>query len=444
MRWLGKQAWARGAKVSMFGISYLGIVQWAAHKAINDARAAGETDIPELACLVPQFAASWVHPCIFQGDSMCLDMMMRWLYLTHHHGGEGQSKPRVRRASLMQHAKLLLIHFNSDQRMAHGKRGKTLRDIHERVIGQREYLIPFKSDPESPFWKARDFGSRPEMIANAPPTHIAAGWHDFFLSGSLADFEALQSHAEDENYTEGTEGTEGTEEGKSRGGEGGARGKRFQRKHFLTVGPWHHLESLSFPAFRVLLRIAIEWIDAHADGSTTRAESAPGLCTRPPVCLFIMDDLSGRFQKSGEWRGFQQWPPPSTMLPFPLGAECDVMGRNQARSLELPGAMLPTPQTPGEYAAARRAKRTSQRRAGHESAPHSSYTYVSRLEREREKERTRNERMKEPSHPRVLLIAMETSRNISILIVPALFCRLHPSTPPPRPAPSFLPSSPTL
>lgn len=65
VRWIAKQPWFRpGAKVNIFGVSYLGFAAWAANAAVaaaHDAAGGHDASIPEVASLMPVMTSSCMH-----------------------------------------------------------------------------------------------------------------------------------------------------------------------------------------------------------------------------------------------------------------------------------------------------------------------------------------------------------------------------------------------
>lgn len=76
----------------MFGISYLGYVQWAALGGLNEMRSRQaqdkiDQDVAELNALIPAFSASDMYTTFFPGSAISLDTMLRWLHEVHFMGG---------------------------------------------------------------------------------------------------------------------------------------------------------------------------------------------------------------------------------------------------------------------------------------------------------------------------------------------------------------------
>jgi putative CocE/NonD family hydrolase len=96
-----------------------------------------------------------------------------------------------------------------------------------------------------------------------------AAWHDIFLNGQLADYEALC---------------------------------KAGQSPYLTIGPWTHMD---LAVQWETLRQSLDWFDAQLKGQLEKL--------RPrPVRLYVMG--------ANEWRDFDSWPPPARLTPHYLGA----------------------------------------------------------------------------------------------------------------------------
>ena len=272
LRWMGSQSWYSGGKVGMFGISYLGIVQWAAaaaqlerERAERTAASKGLTlpPIPKLGALVPIMAATNVHSTVCPGKSLSFGFLARWLFFTYYFGGKnvfllGKIVPReeVRGvaprtwrwliSSYLQYATMGINLVACDYLLKKGKWATSEKSLNKILLGRDAPLISVPLQPSCSFWQRRDM-SAITSDPNMPPCHVIAGWYDFFMPGQLNDYERLQA----------------------------ASGS----KHFLTVGPWHHLESIQFGSFRVLVQETLAWFDAHlwprSSKAGVNAASAP-------------------------------------------------------------------------------------------------------------------------------------------------------------------------
>lgn len=289
LRWIGQQPWSGGpkkAKIAMWGISYLAYTQYATLAGLEKAALDGaDDDLPKLSALVPIFGTSSIFRTCFGDGTYSLEMMFRWLHLTHYIGGEGQSNPRptTRPGPLTMLYVGMFYRFAQEAAMRRSHMLRSLTDMHEAAFGRRDFLVPMNRDPNSEFWKKRDHSS---WVHRAPPAHVMSGWYDIFLRDTLDDFQRMQDLSKI--------GARGHARGESQS----ARDARKKVAH-LTIGPWHHFESLHMHVFPHLLRESVDWLEAQ-------------LCNRPlpprkAVQLFVMYGSPSE----GEWREFDAWPPPA-------------------------------------------------------------------------------------------------------------------------------------
>mmetsp|Transcript_4198 Transcript_4198/g.15481 ORF Transcript_4198/g.15481 Transcript_4198/m.15481 type:complete len:734 (-) Transcript_4198:217-2418(-) len=293
LRWIAQQPWSGGpddARVAMWGISYLAYAQYAAVAGLEAAHASApggrDPGLPRLTAIVPIFGASSCFRTVFGDDTYSLEMMTRWLHLTHFIGGEGMAHPRARaRATPLQVAYVATLYrFAQESAVARSNMKPSLTDMHEEAFGRRELLVPMNADRSSKFWQDRDVCS---TVHRSPPAHVMSGWHDIFLRCTLHDFERLQ-HARSTSA-----------DGDELAAEPADLGRKHHSRAYLTIGPWHHFESLHMHVFPHLLRESFDFLDWHM-----RGREAPN---RKPVRLFVMDGCVSE----GEWREFDAWPPPS-------------------------------------------------------------------------------------------------------------------------------------
>lgn len=282
LRWLERQAfeWHDPERIVMFGISYLGIVQWAAVAGLE--RTAGSTgpscidgaalavsevastDAPARSRIVgiaPLFASSRCHDIFFRKGAFCFDFYIRYLHLM----------TRVNSYSpvALVRAALDIVKFTLDmRRFATSSLG--VRALSEKL--GVPVLFKHNPRPDARFWRNRDYS---DALACAPPAFIATGWHDIMLEGSLRDYSSVVE----------------------------AHGLDHAR---LLVGPWHHLESiLSLTAFRTLLRSSIDFLQERV-GLLDPAEQEWQASARARVWVM------GPRSHQGRWRNFSQWPPRET------------------------------------------------------------------------------------------------------------------------------------
>jgi len=282
MDWLGSQgfSWYDPDRVVMWGISYLGIVQWALAAGLERRRrtgestgtggtkaAAGRQGGQRLAAMAPTFSASRVHQAFFRDNAFALDFYIRYVHL--------QSSCNCFR----EQAFVLFELFMFELKLRHNVRNFLGIRALQQQMGIPQ-LFRYNPREKSRFWQRRDYS---DALACAPPAFISAGWHDIFLEGALCDYEGIVKTQ----------------------GPGHAR---------LLVGPWHHLESILSPrAFCTLCRTSIDFL-REKTGLAEVPDAAPA-----PVRLYIM----GKRAHKGYWRDFSAWPPEeASEEPMFLGDGC--------------------------------------------------------------------------------------------------------------------------
>lgn len=278
--WLASQGfgWYDPARVVMFGISYLGIVQWAVVAGLRRRQArAAPSHSPSISALAiespaestrqpprkraqplvaiaPLFAASRVHDVFFVGNAFRLEFYIRYFWIMLNVNS---------RKDLV---KSLYGFVSFEMKFRYWVRHCLSAQALQKKLGIPR-LFKFNPRQQSKFWKNRDYS---DALESAPPAFIATGWHDLMLESSLRDYESIAQ----------------------------AQGAGHSR---LLVGPWHHLESMgNWFAFRFLLRNAIDFLKAKT-GLTPPESSSDSL----PVRLWVMGSRAGR----GAWRDFSAWPP---------------------------------------------------------------------------------------------------------------------------------------
>jgi putative CocE/NonD family hydrolase len=135
-----------------------------------------------------------------------------------------------------------------------------------QAIGRQiPYFRQVMADFTPPEWSDLDYGDRVSNMR--APVHFLGGWYDFMLGDMLRDYGALR-----------------------------AAGNR----PFLTIGPWHHVHR---EISRVTLREGLDWFDAHLKGRRQHLR-------RKAVRVYVMG--------AGEWRAYEEWPPPTQATSFYL------------------------------------------------------------------------------------------------------------------------------
>ncbi|CAE8684944.1 unnamed protein product [Polarella glacialis] len=294
LEWLAEPqqgfSWFDPERVVMFGISYLGIVQWALVAGLDRQRHADASSMEmtphvaqgqlesagteaavtrvsaldsdngpksrtrvKIAAIAPLFCASRAHDVFFQGGAFALDFYLRYVHFMLY----------MRKKSDLKWFVYNVLLFEVRLRR-HATQALGTDALHQNLALPK--LFKFNPRPSSQFWKLRDYS---DALACAPPSFIATGWFDIFLEGSLRDYEALsRMHAP-----------------------GHAQ---------LLVGPWYHLESVGPTAFRILLRSSIDFLQQHTGLALPDSDES-----KPSVRLWIM----GARAAEGQWRSFRAWPP---------------------------------------------------------------------------------------------------------------------------------------
>lgn len=270
--WIAQQPWFCGA-IGMYGISYMGLVCWAAMAARR----------PSLQAVYPVLAASHLHPIMFPGGALALELVLRWSYmvlgLTAATTGalrrfyRGFIRPERRYFDALMHLPLAEV----DRLVSSA--GEQLGFIQEGLRHTRA---------DSAFWADKN-----ELVdlrrggPDAPAMQLVAGWHDFFLDEQLKDY-ATASEAV-----------------------GRVRPVR------LTIGPWQHWSVFDYSPF--ILRDAVRFFNRQltVPNATGRArhyvpEPERLVLEAHPVRVYLVG--------ANRWRHLAAWPPPCHELALYLGA----------------------------------------------------------------------------------------------------------------------------
>ncbi|SPQ94000.1 unnamed protein product (mitochondrion) [Plasmodiophora brassicae] len=233
--------------IGMFGMSYLGICQWA---VVDHAPAS-------LKAIVPVNTASDVYSVLFpsSGGSVRIDLIVRWIYLVFVVRERDVSVARrlYRRLRLASVTKTVSLHMPT-------------KEIDRRLVGRDlsffKGAVTYLDDRSHPFWKEMNIDGICRHRALSPPALLIAGWFDMFLQSQLRDWQALQASS--------------------------------KSSHSLTIGPWHHWQVTSMA--KVVESQALDWLDSHLkEGGNGR------LPWRHRVRVYVggIDD----------WIGLEEFPP---------------------------------------------------------------------------------------------------------------------------------------
>ncbi len=199
--WVVKQPWS-GDAIVLFGLSYLGYVQWSVADRLP----------PQVKAMVAQVTESALTLEFLRADGMSLETPFGWGVLV------GTQERRL--AMLRQPVQtkktaraLWTLPLNRADVAAIGEPSQYIQDI-------------LAHDAESPHWQGVDHRDRVAEVS--VPVSSIGGWYDIFLPGQLRDFRILQDAG---------------------------------RPARLTVGPWTHI-AINNVAFNEALEFGL----AHARG----------------------------------------------------------------------------------------------------------------------------------------------------------------------------------
>ncbi|WP_030434552.1 CocE/NonD family hydrolase [Actinoplanes subtropicus] len=199
--WLVKQPWC-GDAIVLFGLSYLGYVQWAVADQMP----------PQVKAMIPYVSESALTLEFLRADGLALETPFGWGVLV----GTQQRRAAVLRqpAQTRKTARALwTLPLDRADVAAFGERSQYCQDV-------------IAHDAGSPVWEGIDHSGR--VAGVSVPVSSIGGWYDVFLPGQLRDFQVLQ---------------------------------RAGRPARLTVGPWTHVDFSGVPYTE-----ALEFGLAHARG----------------------------------------------------------------------------------------------------------------------------------------------------------------------------------
>ncbi|MFS8097544.1 CocE/NonD family hydrolase [Lentzea alba] len=198
--WLVAQPWSDA--IVLYGLSYLGHVQWAVADRLP----------PQVKAMIPVVTESALTLEFLRSDGMSLETPFEWGVLVGT-----QERPLA----------MLRKQFQGN-RVARALHTLPLREADFAAFGERSAYIQdiLAHDAGSPRWDGFDHSARVADVR--VPVSSIGGWYDIFLPGQLRDFQVLQAHG---------------------------------RAARLTVGPWTHAQFNSTP-----VQEAVEFGLAHARG----------------------------------------------------------------------------------------------------------------------------------------------------------------------------------
>jgi putative CocE/NonD family hydrolase len=261
-RWVRAQPWGGGAaaKVGMWGMSFLGLGQFAAISS-----GPGDEDEDPLAridAMCPIMASSRLAPVLRPGGGgLALSLFARWHWVTH----------RITAATT--EIQLLRIFHKMDSATEKPMNGALDKLDHaltgdDTAVGKVFREVIGDDPAASRFWRERDFSAALEG-PRAPPVLLVAGFHDFFLREMLEDYGRL------------------------------VRANRVPVR--LVLGPWAHFD---VGAITTGMKEGLWWFEQHLKD--------PRRASRPPLDGFDHAPVQVHISGTDEWRGFVSWPPAST------------------------------------------------------------------------------------------------------------------------------------
>jgi putative CocE/NonD family hydrolase len=261
MAWLAEQDWYDGT-VGAYGLSYLGMTQWALALGDN----------PGLKAIAPtQTSANWYSGLWYsQGGALCLSLMTIWNAMMF----AGEEQRSLTRGETTDPSTLMRIGGAMLDPMA-------LNDptpvASRPVLGTGRWLDDWLAHPDfDDYWKAQDWSARIGEIT--VPVLETGGWYDLKVHEQVADFVQIRTHADSEQARE-----------QSR----------------LVIGPWdHHNLTGEYPDRYFGLLAAADLSASHVDFFDQMLRDAPPAAHTPRVRIFVMG--------IDQWRDEQDWPLPDT------------------------------------------------------------------------------------------------------------------------------------
>ena len=265
--WIAHQPWFDGA-LGMWGVSYMGYVQWAA--------AAGAP--PFLKALVPGLISLERFTAAFPDGAFALDTRLNWIRtLTFQNRWSELSRWQ----RLAQTVSMVVGRGSPEVEAAF----MHLPVIEADVVASGE-VVPFYREmlmheaADDAHWQARDL--RAALPGPGTRVHLVGGWYDYYLRGILDSYAALKAKREAE------------------AGAGAGQGP------YLTVGPWFHADP---GVAGETIRVGLAWFEAHLKGQRGRLRNKP-------VRIHVMG--------IDEWRELDDWPPPARETRYFLQAEAGL------------------------------------------------------------------------------------------------------------------------
>lgn len=246
IEWLAGQPWSNG-RVGMFGLSYLGTVQWLAAKERP----------PHLACMAPTAPGGrWFDEIPYLGGAFALEWALVWSFTTSGRIQQGEQLEGADWARILAHRPLLSA---------------------DSVLGRvmPTYRSWLEHPTDGPFWRRMAYTAA-DFAAIDIPTLTTTGWFDADQPGSMAYWRGLMANAPD------------------------------KAKHFLMVGPWDHMGTFQGATDRIgQLRFSPESVIDN----TARHLAFFDWCLKQSAPRFEAPRAQVYVTGANEWRTFDQYPP---------------------------------------------------------------------------------------------------------------------------------------
>jgi hypothetical protein len=298
------------SKIGLVGVSYVGYVQWATVAGVLEK----DGSVGSIACMVPICCSSdLLSGCYTGGNVLGIDFIARWIMVTFCTG-------RVCKAGIKNFFCTLHWMYKAlVQRSLFTSESVVPRSHRELVY---DLLLPSGGDtmdntdfaaipiermgPDDSYWREC---SHRDVLPHAPSTHVVTGWYDIFLEGSVLDYRGMVL-SDTPNQIR------------------------------LTIGPWHHLQTIHPGVVGRILRITLRQLREQMPPCRPTTTALDTLSDRRlPVQVFLERSIRTRWGASidtivndwkscvgatvpsteevfgfGQWLGLERWPPTATQM----------------------------------------------------------------------------------------------------------------------------------
>ena len=249
IEWLATQPWSNG-RVGMFGLSYLGTVQWLAAKERP----------PHLACIAPTAPGGrWFDEIPYMGGAFAQAWAISWSHGVSGRIQQGANLEGTDWQRVLMHRPLLSA---------------------DSVLGRVNpvYRSWLEHPTAGPFWSRMEF--TPEDFAAIDiPTLTTTGWYDADQPGSLFYWRGLMAHAKD------------------------------RTKHFLMIGPWEHEQTFQGATTKVGEN---EFSPESVVDNKAIHAAFFDWCLKQSAPSFAVPKAQVYVTGANTWRTYEQYPPPSS------------------------------------------------------------------------------------------------------------------------------------